>query len=311
MSVRYATLFNLALSASLCLTPAFAEDAKEDTEAMELGGLLTVDGGNQFKDWESTPARLGRVELSANVHVEKDLEGSITLLSENDPGKISVDQAVGQWTLPQAKVIFGQQGFNLGLASTRTNSDPLLLDLAGYHQAGLTLLWSKEAMTYGFGLSSLETAGSDSVMTSDPCVVLNADFAPEGQMARLSLQASRARQAVDAAVNLTHGPLLLDVEALWRWKDEDDVAKGGYSAGIAWQITPMFQPAFRWDALGDEEEMLQDQLYTVGITITPVEHVFGAGNVSFDQDGHAFFAVQMGLQSTLKLPGFQRKTLTR
>jgi hypothetical protein len=280
--------------------------------------LLTVDGANKFKDWENTPAQLGSVELSANVHVDSNMEGSITLLSEAEPGKsepgtIVVDQAVGQWTLSQGQIVFGQQSFNFGLLSTRTISDPLILDLGDFSRAGVTGLLNRGSMTYGLGLTSVETLSNDSgaTPTSDPCLVLNADFAPEGQMMRLAIQASRARQAIDGAINFSQADFFLDLEALWRWKDEDDIAKGGFSAGIAWQFSPIFQPAIRWDAVGDEEDIMISQAFTAGITISPVEHIFGAGEVSWDQDGEASFAVQMGLQTTLKLPGFQRKTLTR
>jgi hypothetical protein len=314
LNMPFSMVSRSSLGLVFCLFSAFSafgDMPHEDSEAMELGGLLTVDGANKFKDWENTPAQLGSVELSANVNVEANMQGSITLLSEGDPNKIVVDQAVGQWTLSQGKVIFGQQGFNLGLLSTRTISDPLMLDLGEFKQAGVTLLWIQNAMTYGFGLTSLETMGPDSAAIHDPCVVLNVDFAPEGQMHRLGLQASRKRVAVDAALNHTLATWLFDLEGVWRFKDEDGMAKGGYSAGIAWQVNSWVQPALRWDALGNEEKAVDMQQFTVGITVTPVEHVFGAGEISWDQDGEPSFAVQMGLQSTLKLPGFQRRTLTK
>lgn len=309
MDKRKITLVAFVLSGFWVTAPA--DEPHEQREAMEVGGLLTVDGANKFKDWQNTPAQLGSMELSAIVHVDSNMEGSITLLSESDPEHIVVDQAVGQWTLAKAKIIFGQQGFNLGLLSTRTISDPLMLDLGEFRQAGVTGLMYAGLFTYGFGLSSLSTTGPDSTTTSDPCVILNADFTPEGQLARLALQASRARQAVDAGLNLTHGTWMLDAEALWRWKDEDDIAKTGFSAGIAWQALPMFQPAVRWDGIGDENDPVANQMLTLGITVSPIDHLFGAAEMAVDQDGEPYFALQMGLQSTLKLPGFQRNTLTK
>lgn len=177
--------------------PVRADNPHQEQEAMEVGGLLTVDGANKFKDWQNTPAQLGSMELSAIVHVDSNMEGSITLLSESDPENIVVDQAVGQWSLSKGRIIFGQQGFNLGLLSTRTISDPLMLDLGEFRQAGVTGLWYGCPVTYGFGLSSLSTTGSDSVSTSDP-----ADFwtpAPEGN------HAPRSRIEIVAIAVSGHG----------------------------------------------------------------------------------------------------------
>jgi hypothetical protein len=307
---EYRVLLYALLFASTSTTSA-ADSPQQETEAMELGGLLTVDGANRIKDWENTPAQLGSMELSANVNIQEGMQGSISLLSESDPEKIVVDQAVGQWTLERSRIVFGYQGFNMGLHSTRTISDPLTLEVGEFRQAGVTGLFDRGRFSYGLGLSSISTLTSDSIETSDPCLVLNADFAPEGRILRASLLFSRIRQAVDAGANLTLGTLRFDLEGIWRWKDPDNPAMGGYAAGIAWLASPQIQPALRLDGAGKIGNLPANRIVAIGITAMPVEHVFGAGEISFDQDGESRFALQMGLQSSIKLPGFQRRTLTK
>lgn len=296
---------------------ANGDTPKEEKEAMELGGLLTLDGANNFKDWESTEADLSRVELSSIVHVDENLEGSITLMSATKPDSLVLYQAVGQWTLPKGKVIFGRQAFNASLLTTRMVSLPLMFDFGEVRNAGVTVLTDHDAMTFGFGLTSLVT-GPDSASSSDPNAILNFDFAPEGSLSRLAVQASRKRQAVDAAVNLTIGSLNADVEGMWRWKDEDGIAKGGFALGLSYSLTKMVSLAARFDGMYNEqiepgatEDGLNHKYVAGCITVSPIDHVFGAAEFGWDEIDGAVFDLQLGLQSTLKLPGFQHKSLTK
>jgi hypothetical protein len=300
--------------------PAFlarGDDPHEDSEAMELGGLLTLDGANKFKDWESTEADLSRVELSSIVHVGQNLEGSITLMSATKPDSIVLYQAVGQWTLPNGKVIFGRQAFNASLLTTRIVSLPLMYNFGEVRNAGVTLLAEHGPITYGFGLTSLVT-GPDSASSSDPNAILNFDYSLGDNLSRMAVQASKLRQAVDGAVNLKFGPVNLDAEGMWRWKDEDEIAKGGFAVGIAYQLTEMVSLAGRWDGIINEqdgvirnEDGLNHQYIAGCLTVSPIEHAFGAAEIGWDEKDGPVFDLQLGLQSTLKLPGFQRKTLTK
>ncbi|MEO7423586.1 MAG: hypothetical protein ABI036_00260 [Fibrobacteria bacterium] len=97
---------------------------------MQVGGLLTVDRDNSLDDWGNAPVHLSRMELSVNVNVNEKSVGSITLLSDDDPNSIVIDQALGQLTIGESKLLFGRQRFNLGLQTTRLISDPPLVDLA-------------------------------------------------------------------------------------------------------------------------------------------------------------------------------------
>ncbi len=307
------SLAGIALSAPAAWAAEAGDTAKiEVMEAMEVGGRITVDGQNNFHQWENTPATLGHVELSAMVHVHENMEGAITLLSQNDPGSIAIDQAVGQWTLGAGQIIFGQQYFNLGLLTTRLIRDPLIVDAATFQQAGVTGLWTREWLTLGLGISSLAT-GPDSAQVSDPCFIVNADVAPGNQVLRLATQISRERLALDGAFNLNFGPILLDAEAIWRFSDEQVDPNGGYNAGLTYPLNAIVSMSVRWDAMGDLGEALRRQRMGGGITITLIEQVFGAVEVDWDKEmgfkGQPLFAVQMGLRSAIKLPGFQRKTL--
>lgn len=303
----------LAFAAASAWSAEVGDTARAaDHEAMEVGGRITVDGQNNFHQWENTPATLGHVELSAKVHVHENMEGAITLLSQNDPSSISIDQAVGQWTLGDGQIVFGQQYFNLGLLTTRLIRDPLIVDAATFQQAGVTGLWTRNWLTVGLGLSSLAT-GPDSAQVSDPCFIVNADAAPAAQLMRLAAQISRERFAFDGALNLSLGPVLFDVEAIWRFSDEDADPNGGYNAGLTYPVNAHVDLSVRWDALGDESKSLRRQRMGGGLTITLIEQVFGAFEIDWDKEtgfkGQPLFAVQMGLRSAIKLPGFQRKTL--
>jgi len=288
--------------------PVFAEE--EEKEAMEIGGLLTVDGANRFSKWENTEAQLGLVELSAKVHVEKNMEGAITLVSEGDPTEIGIDQAVGQWTLGASQIVFGQQYFSFGLLTTRLISDPAVLDRVEFSQAGVTGLRNLGPWTFGLGLTSLAT-GDELDPEHNPCLIGHVDFAPGENLLRLSSLASKERVGVDAAANLAWKGFYFDLEGAWRFRDDDGLAKGGGLAGLAYGFNRYLDMGFRWDFLSDADHPLQYQKIAGGLTVNLEEHVFGAGEIAWDEDGVWTFALQMGLRSELKLPGFQRKTLVK
>ncbi len=219
---RYASAVTFAaLSLLLAAGPAAGAEEKE---TMEIGGLMTLDGANQFGKSENTQADLSRVELSSIVHVAPNMEGAVTLMSADKPDSLVVYQAVGQWTLPRGKIIFGRQAFNAGLLTTRIVSLPLMFAMGEYRDAGVTLATTRETLNFGFGLSSLAT-GPDANRSYDPIVILNADFTTQGQLARLAIQASRLRRVVDGAANLSFWRILLDMEGLWRIRDDDGVAR--------------------------------------------------------------------------------------
>lgn len=281
-----------------------------EKEALEVGGLLTIDAANRFKDWQNTPAELGSVELSAKVHVHENMEAAITLLSESNPEQISIDQAIGEWRLKHGRIVFGQQYFNLGLLSTRLITDPLILDYGEFSAAGLTGLMESGPLTLGGGITSLAT-GPDSALRHDPCFIVNADLTHNESLARLSSQLSKERIAINGAANLILGSWFLDAEAIWRIRDEDGLSKGGYYAGLAYSPLEAVLIGLRWDGLGDKQSALTHQRLGGGITLTLIEHVFGSIEIAHDESDGMVFALQMGLQSTIHLPGFQRKTLVK
>lgn len=198
----------LATALSIYLAPSVFAAASDtdmgEKEALEVGGLLTIDAANRFKDWQNTPAELGSVELSAKVHVHENMEAAITLLSESNPEQISIDQAIGEWRLKHGRIVFGQQYFNLGLLSTRLITDPLILDYGEFSAAGLTGLMESGPLTLGGSITSLAT-GPDSALRHDPCFIVNADLTHNESLARLSSQLSKERIAIDGAANLILG----------------------------------------------------------------------------------------------------------
>jgi hypothetical protein len=290
--IRFASVF--AVIIVFLFAKGMAAELDRDSLEMEVGGLFTVDASNRFKDWENTPARLGVVELSAKVILNPQMEGAITLVSEDDPENIRIDQAVGLWNQGSQQIVFGQQYFNLGLLTTHLISDPSILDLVEFSQAGITGIWHKGYFSVGAGLSSLVT-GSDSVSSSDPCVIVNTDVAPGEHLLRIAGLGSKEQLSIGAATNLTFGPFAMDAEIFWRLKDADGMAKGGYYTGFAWSPKEGVEFALRWDGLGDETEFLSRNRFAGGLTLTWLEHIFGSLEIGHDEVDGTLFCCSNGL----------------
>jgi len=64
---------------------------EEEHEAMEIGGLVTVDFGADPYEMEGAAVEVGEVALSANVIISDNIVASITLLAEGNLSDISID----------------------------------------------------------------------------------------------------------------------------------------------------------------------------------------------------------------------------
>jgi len=88
-----------------------------------------------------------------------------------------------------------------------------------------------------------------------------------------------------------------------------------YCAGASYAVTENFSVAMRNDGISEKQFTHMTMLYTAGC----VYKLFGDCYIAFEYDYQKpplsaatnAIAVEFGLQSTLKLPGFQRKSLTQ
>lgn len=318
--------------------PAFGQTPTEEKEAMEIGGVVTLDYGSPVDNFDDQSLEIGTVELSAVVNVNPRIKGFITLLAESNLSEISINQAVGDLTFESIplEVLFGQQTFNLGLMTTHLISSPLGYDLVGPTQPGITGLFALKTVTLGLGVLMLETASTAApqyvVTTANDTValeagegeksrsiggVINFDYAfLDGSLVRLSSIVSPNNIDLDLACGVGLGNLTIDAEIYSKLAvPRDQTMAGSYSIGLAYDITDKINVAIRHD--GFSEDQFNDLTMRVGVG-TSVK-VLGDCFVAFEygyeapDDGDAIstIALQVGLESTLKLPGFQRKTLTR
>src|SRR4051812_2288029 len=122
MVMRSCTAFALALGSCISFSsatpkpePLHEKEEQQDSKAFEIGGNLTVDGSNSFKNVGGTSARLGHFEVSSDMKFMENLEGTLTVKSENDPENITLNEALGDYTYKETEIIFGQQEFKHGL----------------------------------------------------------------------------------------------------------------------------------------------------------------------------------------------------
>lgn len=305
---------------ALLFIASHAEEAASDSAAgekpvMDIGGMVTVDLYAPVEEVADPVLEVGTVELGANVYIDPELTATVVLLAEGDMAAISIDQAMATRTfgnLPLT-VYFGQHYFSHGLLTTRLISDPALIDMVEMGGAGLTaLVGLNDQLSLGAAFTVVPV-----LEERDYACVLNADLVPmENSLIRLSGLASENLGDADLAVNVALGPLLLDVESFYRFRSPGEEAKAaGYYAGAAFEAPFSLTPAVRYDAVSWDGFRDFDVRLAAGVTRSFSHGIFAAlelANVSpFEGDAYQEIAVQVGLQSTIELPGFQRKTLTR
>ena len=66
----------------------------EDKEAMELGGVVTLDAAMDPQDVQATGMEIGDVELSAVVNLSNGLVAAITIKADNNLQNLFVDAAI-------------------------------------------------------------------------------------------------------------------------------------------------------------------------------------------------------------------------
>jgi hypothetical protein len=319
---------------------SFCEDSKEkdEKEALEIGGLVQFDYGSDIKDFKHQSLQIGRVELRAIVNVNPNVKGFITLLSQNDLSAIRIYQAAADLTLDKMplEIVAGQQIFNHGLMTTRMISNPLGFDLLLPNQPGVTAFYTINS--FKIGLAGLMTenitgtySGTMTTVSGDtiPVTAERTDTArsfsgiisfdytfQNGSNAHVSSLISQTCSDIDAACGIIIGKLTLDCEAYSKFQVSAGSQKvSTYCLGAAYSLSDAISVAFRSDGLSRNEQF-KDMTLLFGAGV--VAKVFGDCYIAAEYDytkqwqgnRSEIIAVEFGLRSSLKLPGFQRKTLT-
>jgi hypothetical protein len=128
--------------------------------------------------------------------------------------------------------------------------------------------------------------------------------------------ASRYRTDADLALCISYGPVTVDAEAFTQvpaWSSHDEAM--GYSVGGQYQLIAPLAVAFRHDAIASSRSAGTDAFrFGGGLVLTLKHDLFAAAEYSYgrgiEAPGH-MLALQIGLKSSLTLPGFQRETLSR
>jgi hypothetical protein len=310
----------LAAASAWCFAGEDPE-AKEEKPAVELGGYVTVDYGTDLTSDADPSFGIGEVDLSANVNISPEVVASITLMTYNRLDSLWIDQAMVAWTpsLLPVEFLFGQQTMNHGLLTTRLISDPLLLDDVELVQPSVILNGAMDMFTAGFGftiLSELDELNFDTTYRYSGVVNIDANL-PNESLIRLSSLANGAIMDVDLAGTINFWKCAFDFEAMATKAEQDSVRASGVYAGLLYDITDRFSVALRGDGVSFSDENFKDIDMRVagGVTIKIKDGIFCAAEVArrlpSAGGGVNEIAVEVGLEQTIQLPGFQRKTLTR
>ena len=303
------------------------EELKEEKEAMEIGGSITVDAFIDPSAANESALEIGTVDLSANVNVAQKVVASITVSADDNLSRLFVDQALVAWQIGTTwQLLFGQQTYRHGLLSTHLISDPVItgavelvgpgVDAAatvGPLTAGLGLTYLTE-QELGFRLTQDSTITIDTMRSSGFRGLAHIDLALlDESVARLSVSHATGMVDLSVGTGLVFGNLSVDLE-LWTMLSEAPREAGWY-VGAAYAIGDHLELALRYDGVSPDQFERIDHRVGGGATISFVHGIFAAVEyahlVPAQGEASDEIALQLGLESTIKLPGYQRRTLIR
>lgn len=306
----------------------------EEKAAIELGGAVSLDFVADPKSISEGTVELGTVKLSANVPIIDGLLASITLKATDKLSNVAVDEALVEWTLAKEKLtlIMGQHGFNHGLLSTHLISDPLVLDFVETGGPGLTgtINLEKISPSFAIGFAHEDAVTHDSMYIEGTEIKKETiEDSPEDMKvfgvftidipyleecgARISTHVRDGFSDIAIGTEIIAKKLTVDLETAIRLSSSEENRMSGYYVGIAYAFHDVFEAAIRYDGLSEGYYDEIDHRVGVGGTFNIFHGIFAALEYghSFMNDGtdEGELTVQVGLESTLKLPGFRRKTL--
>lgn len=282
----------------------------EQSEAMEIGGAFTLDLASNIDNIDEASFNMGTVELSANVNVAKDIIGSITLLAEENMELICIDGAFASYSSSNNafSAFGGLHLFNYGLLETHLISDPTMLDFVETVGPGISVIYSSNNFSYGLGLvifSSDDTLSPMAIHTG----ILNLDYSfSEEELFRLSTKLSKNSIDIDLGISKHVFGACFDIEAFSINKKNNNKTSG-LSFGTSYPLKDNLELAFRVDGISSGLFNNLDTYLGLGFTFNITDEIFTAFEFGNSSEGNSI-AIQFGLESSLKLPGFRRKTLT-
>jgi hypothetical protein len=288
----------------------------DEKPAIELGGIVTLDYWADAAELNKPELTLGLVELGANVFVSDEVTATVVISAWNKLDSIWIDQAMASWKPAGRPFEFfaGQHTLYHGLGTTRLINFPDIYYSAILKKPAVTALYKAKSLSFGLSPTVLDFNFDSIRTTAYACVVHGEVALPNESVIRLASLVSEELIDVDLASGVTVGPLSFDVEALAHWGLSDNVSdESGYYAGIAWTPFDRLTLAVRNDGFSEGIFTDMTQRFTGGLTLTIKDDIFCAFEYSYvkpkDADPGQQIALEVGLASSLKLPGFRPKSL--
>lgn len=303
---------------------SFAEDndSVEVKKAMDIGGLVTLDIYDPVKEMDHPSFEIGSVYLGANLTLSPSVKASVVIAAEGNLEKLWVDQAIGVLAPEGSAWSFsaGQQTLKHGLLTTRLICDPMILDDVELITPAMTADYTVDGFTCGAALTaipSLKPDFPDSLGKLDWSSVLSLDYYNEEsviQTARVSSLLTDRKQDLDLALTAAFKSFMLDLEVYSVLNYNQQELASGYFAGLSWQAAEKLSVAARYDALSSDQFKDADTRICFGAKYDIRDGIFCAVEFErtwlFTGEKEDEINFQLGLENTIKLPGFHRETLT-
>ncbi len=323
-------ILSLTIMSALALHVGFTQAAdspaaytvSEEKKELEIGGAFTLDAYGQSDRMSHPQLSIGMVNLGASIGVSKNLVASVLLAAENDMHDIWIDQALADYksdTKP-LELIFGLQSIPHGVLSTHLISSPLIADDVGQTLPSVCIITTKRKIKGGAALAIVH-ADADSVVgieeSDDIGGVLFCDFLhSDVSFTRLSVFINEANVDADLGTSLVLSKITVDVEAHAKLASggHDQEYPSGYTIAAAYLHNDNLTLAARTE--GRSSAFFKDNEFktSLGATWAFANGIFIAAEVAHRAGGaegqYQEIALQGGLQHSLTLPGFQRKTLS-
>jgi hypothetical protein len=321
VALRFGAMVMLAVSA-WCFAAGKEAEAKEEKPAIELGGYVTVDYTKDLSEDADPFFGIGEVDLSANVNISAEVVASITVMTYDRLDEMWIDQAMVAYTpsLIPVEFLFGQQTMNHGLLTTRMISDPALLEDVELSCPSMIVNGSfRDRFKGGIGFTMLpkyDDLGLDTTYLYSGVVNIDALLQNESVI-RLSSLTNKNVFDIDVAGTVNYWKLALDFEGLYTIAPKDSMRASGFYTGLQYNLSDHIACAVRADGLSDALTNFKnmDMRMGGGVNIMIKDGIFCALEFAqrrpFEGDAVNEIAFEVGLEQTIQLPGFQRKTLTR
>ncbi len=314
--------------ALICVSEVIAADSTnvEDREAMEIGGVVTTDLYGPAENLKDATFEIGTVELGANVNISRNFVASVVVKAEGNLHDLFIDKAVGQYHLNDGPLtcLFGVYTQNHGLLTTHLISDPSIVaedDFDGVvelNNPAISLNIDLKKFSLGAAFTILNFEIDSITKSNNYSGLLNFDvpFMDES-LFRLSSVLSQKFIDVDLATEIILSGISADLELYSRFPyDKDDQSLSGYFAGLAYSLAgDHLEIAARYDGTSTDFFKELNHRIGAGFTVNIIDGIFIATEYSYTRTSNGEhsqeLAFEVGFENTLKLPGFQRKTLTQ